>query len=91
MSHASGTPGGLVLADAFYPGWTASAAGKSLPVYAVDGLFRGVNVGSGPREVHFSYRPASFRLGAIISALSLMLILLATYWPRPKPASAWPH
>lgn len=70
-------PALLVLADAYYPGWRASVDGVERPIHRVDHLLRGVVVRPGDREVTFEYRPASFRRGALVSALALGLVLVA--------------
>jgi uncharacterized membrane protein YfhO len=43
----------------------------------VDYLLRGVLVPAGPHRVEFSYQPASFRAGWIISLLGLVGVLAA--------------
>ena len=84
---AEGTrPGVLVLADMWYPGWQATVDGNAVPVLAVDGVFRGVEVGQGAREVVFNYSPASFRVGAAVSlGGAAVLLLLAIVYRRRLP------
>ncbi len=84
---AEGTrPGVLVLADMWYPGWEATVDGNPAPVLAVDGVFRGVEVGQGAREVVFRYYPASFRIGMVVSLAGLAVMLLLAVLYRKKPA-----
>ena len=80
-------PGVLVLADMWYPGWEATVDGNSTPVLAVDGVFRGVEVGQGAREVVFKYSPASFRIGMVVSlaGLAALLLMAVLYRRRPTP------
>lgn len=70
-------PGVLVLADAWYPGWTATLDGKSIDIFPVDGMFRGIEVGEGEHLVAFSYEPLSFELGKWISAFSAICVLIS--------------
>ncbi len=65
------TAGWLVLRDLSYPGWKALVDGRPAPVYAADGVFRGVPLGAGSHEVAFLYRPVSFLLGASLTLLTL--------------------
>ncbi|MDQ1257103.1 MAG: hypothetical protein QG656_1705, partial [Candidatus Hydrogenedentes bacterium] len=60
-------PGILVLADAWYPGWKALVDGNPAPVFPVDGMFRGVEVGEGEHRVEFYYDPDSFKIGRWVS------------------------
>lgn len=70
-------PGLLVLSDTYYPGWKAYVDGEKTPIYATDVALRSVYLEAGEHEVRFVYWPASFRLGALISGLSLLA--LGTY------------
>ncbi len=83
-------PGLLVLADTWYPGWTATVDDVPAEVLPVDGVFRGVEVGEGAHEVVFTYRPFSLVLGLYVSA-GTMIILLAGMWvfrkKKPRPAA----
>jgi hypothetical protein len=61
----------LVLTDVHYPGWKARVDGKPAPIERVDYLLRGVAVPPGRHEVEFRYEPLSWRIGWIVSAISL--------------------
>ncbi|MBM3319372.1 MAG: YfhO family protein [Candidatus Eisenbacteria bacterium] len=67
----SGADSFLLLADAWFPGWTASVDGAPAKIYRADYAFRGVHLPAGGHVVDFRYRPASFRVGGIVSLLSL--------------------
>ncbi len=72
-------PGVLVLAQTYYPDWSARVDGAPARVFAVDGAFQGIELASGSREAVFRYSPRMFRWGLIVScgALSLCLLGLA--------------
>jgi hypothetical protein len=72
--------GWLVLSDAFYPGWQARVDGARVSIYPADSLLRAVWVPAGDHRVEFAYRPASFWIGAVLSALAW--VLLAGVWVR---------
>jgi len=57
---ATSGAGTLVLADLWFPGWTATLDGTEVPVERVDLVFRGVQLPPGEHTVVFSYRPAWF-------------------------------
>jgi hypothetical protein len=67
----------LVLTDDFYPGWTATVDGHPARVQRVDYLLRGVGLGPGHHTIVLRYQPASWRIGLIISLLSLLGVLAA--------------
>ncbi|NLT59836.1 MAG: YfhO family protein, partial [Candidatus Hydrogenedentes bacterium] len=64
-------PALLVLADAYYPGWTATVNGVPAEIVPVYSVFRGVAVPAGHAEIRFTYFPAVFRAGLACSALFL--------------------
>lgn len=65
----------LVLTDSFYPGWEVTVDGVAQPILPVNILFRGVVVGPGTHQIVFSYRPASWSLGAVLSVVGLLATL----------------
>jgi hypothetical protein len=65
-------PGLVVLADTFYPGWTATVDGAPARILATNHLFRGVAAPAGRHRVRFAYRPRSLALGAALSLLTAL-------------------
>jgi len=65
----------LVLTDVFYPGWTVTVDGHSAPIDRVDYLLRGVPLSAGTHRIEFSYQPASFEAGWIISVVSTVAVI----------------
>ncbi|MBI3741918.1 MAG: YfhO family protein, partial [Chloroflexi bacterium] len=65
--------GYLILADTFYPGWEAYVDGQRTPIYRADYIFRAVPIRTGSHTIIFEFHPASFVIGAWISAISLIL------------------
>jgi hypothetical protein len=82
--HVSGASGGyLVLADQYFPGWTATMADGSGPAHEVPilpayGVMRAIALpaGSPSIRVEFQYKPWSWRIGAMVSLISLCLLAL---------------
>ena len=77
LRAAMAAPGYVVLTDSYYPGWKATLDGEDTPVIRADYLFRAVYAPAGEHEIIFSFRPPDFIWGAIISAVSLILVLSA--------------
>ena len=57
----------LVLADAWFPGWTATLDGTPTPVLRANYLVRAVAVPAGRHEVVFSYDPPGYATGRAVS------------------------
>ena len=60
----------LVLADAWFPGWTATLNGTPLPVLRANYLVRAVAVPVGRHEVVFSYDPPGYATGRTVSSVA---------------------
>ena len=82
----SSGPAMLVLRDAYYPGWKATVDGAPAPILPADLASRAVPVPPGAHRVELRFEPGSFRLGAALSAGSLvllaLLLLAVRHWPR---------
>lgn len=71
----SPSPGWLMVADTWYPGWRAYLDNIETLMPVGDYLFRAVWVPAGEHEVTLKYTPASFRVGAVISLLAWLSVL----------------
>ncbi len=76
----------LWMSDMLFEGWHATVDGKSVPILEANHCFRAVAVPAGEHEIVFTYSPRSFRLGALLSGISIALALvsfaLAKRWSR---------
>jgi hypothetical protein len=71
------SPGIVVLSDTYYPGWELMIDDVPAPVYRVNRLMRGAAVREGHHILKYSYNPQSFRIGRVITIVSLgMLVCL---------------
>jgi len=64
----------LVLSDLLYPGWHAMLDDEATPLYATNGLFRGVIVPAGAHRVEMRYFPQSLRWGLGLMAMALFIL-----------------
>jgi hypothetical protein len=67
--------GWLVLADTFYPGWTALVDGQPADMHRANLAFRALSVPAGAETVEFVYRPAWLLPGIFISIAALVVTL----------------
>jgi len=71
-----GTPGYLVLTDAYYPGWRALVDGRPAKIERADYHFRAVYLEEGEHTIEFVYAPFSFKVGVAISLASLAIVMV---------------
>ncbi|MDP6979699.1 MAG: hypothetical protein QF570_14025 [Myxococcota bacterium] len=67
-------PAYLFVADTPYPGWTARIDGEPAPLLAANLLGKAVAVEPGLHTVELEFESASFRFGAVISALAAVAL-----------------
>lgn len=72
----STAPSILVLGEPFAPGWKAEIDGVAGRLLRVDYDLRGVALGEGTHRVRIFYDPLTVRIGAAISALTAIILLL---------------
>jgi len=74
-------PAFLVVADAFFPGWSATLDSDRVPVYRVDHLLRGVKVPAGRHRITMRYEPAGWRVATVVTRTGFAVwIALAAAW-----------
>jgi hypothetical protein len=69
------TPGLVVLADLWDPGWQARLNGQRVPILRTNHAVRGVVVPAGTGTLEFRYAPASFAWGLRLSGLAAVALL----------------
>ena len=86
----------LILNDTYFAGWDAfirqtdapdgeSDQEEQIDIVRVNGNFRGVKLEPGNWEVRFRYSPLTFKLGGLISFMSVIIIafsLVVWFWRR---------
>jgi hypothetical protein len=76
-------PGYLVLADTWYPGWSATVDGHTVPVQRANIAFRAVALPEpGKHRVVFSYYPVGLNAGLAMS-LTTVVLLAVVYFRSP--------
>jgi hypothetical protein len=91
----TGEAGMLVLSEMYYPEWKARLDGRPVDIYPVDFALRGITVPAGEHKVEMYYDSRWFKIGGLISLVTLvlcigLLVLLrsgrrARTAPEPKP------
>jgi hypothetical protein len=68
----------LVLSEAWYPGWSAWIDDRQSQIYRTNIAFRGLVVPAGTHRIRMQFRPPIFRVGCLISALTLAMAVAMT-------------
>jgi hypothetical protein len=80
-------PGLVILADTYYPGWHLTIDGRPAPIFRANRVMRGAAVPGGEHQLVYTYEPASFRIGAMVSlAGGFVLLVLAGSCRQRRPA-----
>ncbi|MGB8648749.1 MAG: YfhO family protein, partial [Anaerolineae bacterium] len=84
LKVADGADRYLVLSEIYYPGWHALVDGQDAEVLHADSIFRAIVLSPGPHQVRMIYDPLSFKVGAIISILTLLAVIVVVLfaWRR---------
>ena len=70
----------MILSEIYYPGWRASVDDAPVRLIRADGLLRGIPVPEGHHTVRVWYAPSTVRLGLLISALTLVVVIGIGGW-----------
>jgi len=65
----------LVLTQSYYPGWKAFDNGKEKEIQIVNGGQQAIFLEKGEHQIEFRFDPDNFKIGKIISLISLALLL----------------
>jgi hypothetical protein len=74
--------GFLILSEVYYPGWEARVDSVPIPVYRANYALRGLEVPAGAHNITFIYKAPSFRQGALITGLGILLLLASGFYFR---------
>ena len=77
-------PALVVIAQAFYHNWHAYVDGKPVPLLRANHAFQALEVPAGQHEITLRYEDWMFRLGAVISALTLLGCMTGLLM-KPRP------
>jgi hypothetical protein len=77
------------IADADYPGWKATLDGKPVPLFPAQLLGKAVAIPAGTHHVEIVFESLSFRIGLIVSLLSVVATLIL--WIRQGWGTIRPH
>jgi hypothetical protein len=77
------SPGLLILADAYDPGWRLAVDGAEAPIFRANRMMRAAALGVGRHHLVFRYEPRSFHVGVVVSLASLAALGGALALTRP--------
>jgi len=77
-------PGFLILSEVNYPGWQAFVNGKQQTILTGNYMFRTVPLEAGRHTVRFVFNPKSFKVGILVSSISLIVVIITLFIFRNK-------
>jgi hypothetical protein len=91
LSVRTAETGMLVLSEMYYPEWKARLDGKPVDIYPVDHALRGVTVPAGEHKVEMYYDPRWFKVGGLISLVTLLFSIGLLVLLRPGRTARKPE
>jgi len=79
IKAAAPCDGWVVLSDTYFPGWKATVDGKKAEIFRANYIFRAVAVNEGSHIIKFVYEPVSYKMGEMVTVVSLLFILVAVF------------
>ena len=70
-------PSLIFFSELYYPSWKAKVDDKKEKVYRVNYIFRGIPVETGKHRIILFYSSSLFKIGMLISLISLLFILIS--------------
>ncbi|MBN1992986.1 MAG: YfhO family protein [Anaerolineae bacterium] len=80
----SPVPALLIFSEIHYPGWQAEIDGQPAPLLRANYALRAVPVPAGEHTVRLTFRPPTFLVGAIVSAMAFFVIIILLVIYRRK-------
>jgi len=69
-------PAHLILSEIYYPaGWKAYINGEETKIYKTNYILRSIFLQPGEHDIEFVFKPVSFKIGMIISIITLVLLI----------------
>lgn len=77
----------MVSSEVHYPGWRAWVDGREQPIVLTNAAFRGVVVPAGRHTIRMRFEPRILRVGAVVSALAVVLAVYLSVSERRARAT----
>ena len=76
LKASAASPTLMVLSEIYYPaGWNAYVDGIKTKIYQTNYILRSIFLQPGEHEIEFKFEPKSFKIGLIISLVTLILLI----------------
>ena len=81
----------LLVTIPYEEGWSVTVDGIDTLALKWDGAMFAVPLTAGEHVVVFDYEPAGFKMGIMISAASILILLIMAFWSLRKPKTVGKH
>ena len=72
----------LLLNETYYPGWKAFVDNNETKVHRANYNFKAIEVPKGKHKVSFVFDPVSYKIGAVFSLITLLIMMLTFFLIR---------
>ncbi|OGM37817.1 hypothetical protein A3F01_01915 [Candidatus Woesebacteria bacterium RIFCSPHIGHO2_12_FULL_38_11] len=76
---ATTDPSLVFLSETYYPGWSAYVDGKRADIIRSNYIFQSIAIPEGVHNIAFKYEPKSFRIGVLLSLVTLIFLAVYTF------------
>jgi hypothetical protein len=87
MTAVLRSPGLVVVADMYYPGWEVAVDGRPAEILRTNRAMRGVALPAGTHDLVFRYNPVSFRVGIALSLVGFAALAGLAAWGSRQRSS----
>lgn len=74
----------LFLSNVYYPGWEAYVDGYRVDILRADFAFQSIIIPKGNHDIEFIYNPKSFRIGKLITIITLIVLVVYYLYDKRK-------
>jgi uncharacterized membrane protein YfhO len=78
----------VVVAQTYYHNWKAYVDGQPVRVWRANHAFQAIDIAAGQHLIRFVYEDTAFRIGMMISFVSLVLCVVGCFLLKQKRSAA---
>lgn len=88
LTPTTDQPGYLFLSEMWYRGWKGTLDGQPVPIHRANGVFMAIELPAGTHRVVLRYEPDAYRLGLLVSGITLAAVAGLSIWGICRPSAS---